>query len=368
MSPGSVERSRRSSHPVGQLFLALGLLAVVIGAIVVGFLALYKEFWGPGAFAERYVETIAAGDASGALAIPGVTPEFAELEEIDRGYASEALLRSAALVSEIDDVRVVDDVATVTGDREVHVVTLEFTLDGESDQMVFRVERDEGDGLVPAWRFETSPLAVIDLTVRGSWRFSVNDFEIDKRQISPAGVDAEPLDTISLLTFSPGVYDVSVDTAATSAPAEEVRATGLLEKIPLDIQTVPTRELTNVVQSSVENFLDETCTTQSVLQPGDCPFGYDASWGIAQPDIEWSIATYPRTALVPDGDDWRVSSTSGVAHISLSVLCYSNGAVIPVDEDVHFTMIAEVDVRDDGGVHITIDRDGEQPPTANHCA
>src|SRR5699024_5264431 len=121
----------------------------------------------------------------------------------------------------------------------------------------------------------------------------------------------------------------------TSAPAEEVRATGLLEKIPLDIQTVPTRELTNVVQSSVENFLDETCTTQSVLQPGDCPFGYDASWGIAQPDIEWSIATYPRTALVPDGDDWRVSSTSGVAHISFSVLCYSNGAVIPVDEDVH---------------------------------
>lgn len=368
MAPGSVERAHRSSRPVGQLLLAFGLLAAVVAAVVVGFLALYKEFWSPGAFAERYVETIAAGDASDALAIPGVRPEFAELEGIGRGYASEALLRSATLTSDITDIEAVREESAFEDGHEVTAVTVRFTLDGKADEMVFRVARAEESGLVPSWRFETTPLSVIDLTVRGSWRFSVNGFEIDKRQIAPAGLEAEPLDAVSLLTFSPGSYDVAVDTAATTAPAQSVRSVGLLETIPLDIQTRPTNDLTAVVQTSVEDFLNETCTTQAVLQPSDCPFGYDASWAIAQPDIEWSIADYPRTALVPDGDDWRVSATSGVAHISLSVQCYSNGAIIPIDEDVHFTMVAAVDVRDDGGVHITIDRDGEQPPTPNHCA
>lgn len=366
MSPGSVDRARagRTGNPTLKLVLAIGFLVLIVGAIVIGFLALYREFWSPSAFAERYVEKVAAADASGALAMPGVAPNFADLQEKGRGSASESLLRSAALRADISDVHAIDE-RTEDGDT---IVTVGYTIDGAQEQMEFQVGRDdEPTGLVPQWQFEVSPLSIIDLTVRGSWRFTVNDMEFDKRQLSPAGLDADPLDPVSLLTFSPGAYDVSVDTAATQSPPQVVRSPGMLEIVPLDIQTTPTDELTEVVQSSVDGFLDDTCTTQSVLQPADCPFGFDVSWGIAQPDIVWSIAEYPRTALVPDGNDWTVSATTGTAHIALTVQCYT-GVTIEVDQDVYFTMVADVDVREDGGVHITIDREGDQPPTPNLCA
>ena len=206
------------------------------------------------------------------------------------------------------------------------------------------------------------PLSVIDLTVRGSWRFSVNDFEIDKRQISPEGIEADPLAPVSLLTFAPGDYDIAVDTAATMADPTSVRAAGSLDTIEVDIQTEPTPELNEVVQDNIEKFLEEKCTTQAVLQPQGCPFGAPpdiSASGIAQPDIAWEIVDQPSTALVPDGDDWEVSATSGMARLSLTVRDYYSGALVPVEREVYFTMVADVDGRDDGAVHITIDRAGD---------
>ncbi|WP_162621920.1 hypothetical protein [Microbacterium suaedae] len=355
-------RTRGSSHLALQLVAALCLFALLLGAIVIGFLSLHREFWSASAFAERYVERIADADAPGALAMPGVAPEFAELEDIERGYASETLLRSATLTSEITDIDAIDERTITDGEDEFTEVTVEFTLDGREDQMVFRVEQADSTGLVPEWRFAESPLSIVDLTVRGSWRFTVNDFEIDKRQISPAGIEAEPLDPVSLLTFSPGSYDIAVDTAATTAPPRTVRSTGLLETIPIDIQTQPTDQLSDVVQTKVEEYLVSTCTTQAVLQPSGCPFGAPAevsASGIAQSDITWEIAEPPRTALVPAEDDWEVSATSGMARLSLTVRDYITGAFVPVERDVYFTMVADVDVRDDGTVHITIDRAGD---------
>lgn len=364
MPPGSdaPAPARGSSHPALQLIVVICLFALLLGAIVVGFLSLHREFWSASAFAERYVEKIAEADASGALAMPGVTPEYAELEEIGRGYASESLLRSATLTSEITEIAAVGERTVEGDDGEITEVTVAFALDGRDEEMVFRVERTGTTGVVPEWRFSESPLSVIDLTVRGSWRFAVNGFEIDKRQISPAGLEAKPLDAVSLLTFSPGTYDIDVDTAATIAPPHSVRSTGLLDVVPIDIQTQPTDELSDVVQTKVEEYLVSQCTTQAVLQPSGCPFGAPpevSASGIAQSDITWEIAEPPRTALVPAGDDWEVSATSGMARLSLTVRDYYSGTLVPVEREVYFTMVADVDVRDDGAVHITIDRAGD---------
>ncbi len=365
MAPGpdAPARSRRATGPAAQLAIGFGILVLVAAAIVVGFLTLYKQFWGPGAFAERYVEKIAAADASGALAMPGVAPEYADLEQLGRGYASDTLLRAATLTSEITGIDAVSEQTTHEDGREITEVTVQYTMDGGTDRMVFRLERTGTSGLVPEWGFETSPLSVIDLTVRGSWRFSVNGYEIDKRQVSPAGVEADPLEPVSLLAFSPGNYAVSVDTAATAAPSRSVRAKSLLGIVPVDIQTRPTTELNEVVQEKIEDYLVDTCTTQTVLQPSGCPFGAPAevsAQGFAQSDIVWEMVDMPRTALVPDGDDWEVSATSGMAKLSVTIQDYYTGALVPVEREVFFTMVADVDVRDDNSVEITIDSAGDE--------
>lgn len=337
----------------------MAALVVLTGALIAAaFASLYREYWGPSAFAERYVEEVADADASAALAIPGVVPEYPDLEAAGRPLASEALLRSATLASEIDDVRAVGERTIIEDDREIVEVTVAYTLDGIPDETTYRVEQTGRSGLVPAWTFETSPLAIIDLTVRGAWQFAVEGFEIDKRQISPALLEADPLEPVSMLAFSPGVYDISVDTPAAVADPESVTAHGSLETVELDIQTRPSDELNELVQTKVEEFLD-ACAAQQVLQPDACPFGQAIEWGIAHPPAEWSIATYPQTALAPDGAHWRVTPTIGTAHLQIAVTDYFTGTLEQIDQDVPFTMVATVRVFDQGDVHIEIDSYGE---------
>lgn len=354
MTPGSESRAPARGPAIRWIVTAV-FCAAIIAAIVFGSAWLYRTFWGAGAFVERYISRIAVGDAAGALAMPGVTPEYSDLDRIGRGQASEALLRSATLTSSIDDVHVVSE---TKGDDGTVTVVIGYALDGSAQQMSFRVASDGFDGLVPSWRFETTPLSVIDLTVRGSWRFSVNGFEMDKRQLSPAGTEADPLEPVSMLTFAPGNYDVAVDTAAVTADPARVTAAGPLDVVPVDVQTVPTDQLIDVVQKSVDDFLNGTCTTQTVLQPTGCPFGAPSDvsgLGIAQDDVTWTIVDYPKTRLVPDGDDWQVAPANGMARLTVTVNDYFTGALVEVDRDVYFTMVADVDVREDGDVHITID-------------
>jgi hypothetical protein len=44
-----------------------------------------------------------------------------------------------------------------------------------------------------------------------------------------------------------------------------------------------------------------------------------------------------------------------MARLTVTVYDYFTGALVAVDRDVYFTMVADVDVREDGDVHITID-------------
>lgn len=354
MTPGSATRATARGSAI-RWIATVAFCVVSAGIIVFGAMWLYRTFWSAGAFVERYVTHIAQGDAAGALAMPGVAPEFSDLDSVHRGHASEALLRSSTLTTAISDIRILKE---TTEDDGTVSVDAAYTIDGFTEQMTFRVDRDGFEGLVPSWSFEAPPLAVVDLTVRGSWRFSVNGFEIDKRQISPAGIEADPLDAVSLLTFTPGHYDVAVDTAATSAEPLQITAAGPLGIVPLDVQTVPTDQLVDVVQNSVDEFLNNTCTTQTVLQPSGCPFGAPSdvsSQGIAQDDVTWSIVDYPLTRLVPNGDGWQVAPANGMARLTVTVNDYFTGALVEVDRDVYFTMVADVDVREDGDVHITID-------------
>jgi len=212
---------------------------------------------------------LATGRAADALAVPGVAVNSTDLA--DAGLpesASDALLRRDAL-SALTDVRTLGE-RPVDGGIEV---TIGFRAGGNDGSSTFTVEEDGWTGILPSWRFAESPLAVIDVTVRGSMAFDVNGFRLDKRQVSPLGVDAPPLDPVALLVFSPGLYRVAVDTAIAETPGADVLADAPLARVPLDLQAEPTEEFVAVVQDRVDSFLDD-CATQQVLQPTACPFGF----------------------------------------------------------------------------------------------
>ncbi len=353
--PSAPPQDPRAASPRrrrGSLALDLTLLGVVgvllAGAVAAGSQVLYREFYSPSAFVERYLGMLAEGRAADALSVAGVAVDSAELEAAGLPIgASDALLRTAALAP-LTDVEVVSE---VTG-GDTTKVTVAYTAGRYPGTTTFTVERDGQIGLAPTWRFARSPLAVVDLTVLGSMSFEVNGFEVDKRQVSAAGVDADPVAPVPLLVFSPGVYSVAVDTPISATGGVAVLSDSPLHATDVSIQAAPTQEFTDIVQQRVEEFLT-TCATQKVLLPTACPFGFPVEDRIVSAP-EWSIARQPTVALEPEGANWKIPATEAVAHIEVDIRSLFDGSVRRVSEDVPFLMTGTITVQPDGTASIVV--------------
>jgi hypothetical protein len=338
-------RPRRLARDLTILGLVGALLLAALGA---GAAATYRELYSPRAFVLHYLELLEDRRAAEALAVPGVAVDSAELEAAGLpATASEALLRSDALQG-IGDTRVVEEVT----DGDVTRVTVAYRAAAYDGRTTFVVRQDGWIGVAPRWRFDVSPLAVVDLTVRGSMRFSVNGFEVDKRQVSVDGVDADPSAAVPLLVFSPGLYSVAVDTAISATPGVAILADAPLTGVPVDVQAEPTEEFVSVVQQRVEDFLT-SCAEQEVLQPTGCPFGFTVRNRIDDAPT-WSIVQQPTVSVVPDGAGWRIPSAKAVARIEVDVRSIFDGSVRTVEEDVPFTVDGEISVQPDGSASITV--------------
>ncbi|WEK61262.1 MAG: hypothetical protein P0Y60_00450 [Candidatus Microbacterium colombiense] len=342
-----------------RLGVDLALLTVVglllIAAIGAGGATLYQQFYSPSAFVGRYLDLLSSGRAADALRVPGVAIDRATLAQAGiASTASEAMLRHAALAP-LTDVTIESETQVDEGTE----VTVAYHAGGHAGTTTFLVAQDGWVGVAPNWRFTTSPLAVVDLTVRGSDRFAVNGFEVDRRQISADGTDAEALDPLALLVFTPGLYSVTVDTQISEASGIGVLADKPLAITPLDVQTEPTEKFLDVVQERVEEFLTQ-CTTQEVLQPTACPFGMQVSDRIASLP-KWSIAQQPSVMVAPDGGDWRIPTADGVAHVEVEIQSLFDGSVAPVSEDIPFQVNGSIVMLADGSVSIRVGSPDDAP-------
>lgn len=347
-----MDRPQPTSPRRRRLWVDLTTLAVIgvllLGAIAAGGAALYKEYYGPGAFVTRYLDLLATGRAADALRVPGVAIDRETLEDAGiEATASEALLRQAALAP-LTEIDVVEEV-TVDG---VTSVTVSYVAGSHPGKSTFEVTQDGWAGVTPDWRFAHTPLAAISLRVLGSDQFAVNGFEIDRRQVSSAGVEAEALDPLPMLVFTPGVYSVTVDTAISRSPGVGVLADSPLTQTPVDLQTEPTEEFLAVVQTRVEEFLTE-CTTQQVLQPTACPFGLEVQNRIANLPT-WTIAQQPKVTVEPDGAQWMIPASEAVAHIEVDIRSLFDGSIEHVSEDVPFRVSGTISILPDGSASIRV--------------
>ena len=353
-APSSSEPAGRAAPPRRRrLGLDLTLLVIVgvllIAAVGAGAAAMYREFYSPSAFVERYLGMLAQGRAADALAVSGVAVDSAELEAAGLpATASDALLRRAALAT-LTDVRVLSEETTDSG---TVLVTAAYQAGAFPGTTTFEVQRDGWVGVAPTWTFVKSPLALVNVSVKGSMTFDVNGFALDKRQVSPEGVDADPLAPVSLLVFSPGIYSVSVDTAISSTRGVAVLSDSPMANVPVDLQAFATPEFVGIVQQRVEEFLTE-CATQEVLQPTACPFGFVVQDRIVSPPT-WSITSQPTISVVPDGAGWHIPSAQAVAHIEVGIRSLFDGSVRDVAEDVPFFVTGSIMILPDGSASITV--------------
>ena len=322
---------------------------LLLAALGAGAAALYREFYSPTAFVERYLGLLAQGRAADALAITGVSVDSAELEAAGLpATASDALLRPAALAT-LTDIEIVSEETTDAGTT---LVTASYNAGAFPGTTTFEVQRDGWLGVAPTWAFVKSPLALVNVAVKGSMTFDVNGFSLDKRQVSPEGVDADPLEPVALLVFSPGIYSVSVDTPISATRGVAVLSDSPMANVPVELQAFATPQFVETVQQRVEEFLT-SCATQEVLQPTACPFGFFVQDRIVSPPA-WSITSQPTVSVVPDGAGWRIPAAQAVAHIEVGIRSLFDGSVRDVAEDVPFIVTGSIAVLPDGTASITV--------------
>lgn len=342
----STERAPRS--PALALW-SIGIgIAIVLVATGVGYRMLYQAQYSPAAFVERYLELLSTGRAADAMLVPGVAIDSADLADADiEAHASEALLRTAALTT-LTDIELTEH----AGADGITEVTARYLAGGQPGTTTFEIESTGWSGLAPAWRFAHTPLAVINLTVQGSMSFRVNGFEMDKRQVSPQGAEADPDAAVPLLVFTPGLYAVSVETPAATASGLAVLADAPLTQVPVAMEAKPTPGFLSIIQQRVDEFL-AGCTSQVVLQPTGCPFGLKVQNRIASEPV-WTIAEAPKVDVRPLGAQWVIPSVQGVAHIEVEMLSLFDGSTRQRSEDIPFVINGIVTLLPNGTASIVI--------------
>ncbi|MGK9148004.1 hypothetical protein KXS11_10295 [Plantibacter flavus] len=344
---------RRPGAPRGALLRAvalwLGIAVLLAGAITAAWSSVARDVYGAGSFVQQYLVALEEHDAAAALALPGVALSATELTAAGLpSGSSDALLRSEAL-GDLDDVTLISDVATADG---THDVTFSYTLAGQPHRTVFSVVSGERTfGFFPSWRFATSPLSVVQLTVQHTTGFRANGFELDTRRVLE-GADEAFTTTLPLLTFTPGSVDFDLDTTYLAASVQTATTTDVASVVDVGVVAQATAAFVSEVQTQINGYLDG-CATQQVLQPTGCPFGIVIRDRVDDVPV-WSIAAYPVVAVQPGETSWQMPAAAGAAHLLVEVKSLFDGTLSTLDEDVPFTLSAFVTIRDDGSLYIDL--------------
>jgi hypothetical protein len=310
------------------------VFAIFAVGATVAVVVLNAGVFGAAGFVRVYLDAIARGDATSALAMAGVeVPDDAD----------PALLADDVL-SGLSDIRQVADVAT--GDR--HEVTVEWRgADGEG-RTTFVVERTGTRfGLFPEWRFAETPIAVLDLAVLHDPRFTVNGVT------ARSATDSNEAGRYAVL--APGSYLLEHDTEFLAAEPVAVIVDQAVDPVEATLDVRADERFAEQVSTEVDDHLDE-CATQEVLFPSGCPFGQTIVNRVVSTP-RWSIVEYPEIRVEPGPEfgTWLIPAAAAQAHLVVDVQSLFDGSVSTFDEDVPFDVGYTATIRSETELLIVAD-------------
>jgi len=342
---GGRRRSSRRRAILAVVVIAALLCAALLAAIG----SLNRDLYSASGFVRQYLDAIARRDTTSALQLPGVelTNQALEAAKLPRDLPT-TLLRPDVL-SELTDIHLIRETEDGAG---THTVLYGFRLDGKPESMMFSVAHTGTfAGVFNSWRFASSPLAVLQITVLHEASFTVNGLTLDTRAHAAADTPATFSNQASYLAFAPTSYSIAHTSTLLSASVQRVPVTKSTA-VAVSVDAEPNEAFISQVQTELNGFLDD-CTTQQVLQPSNCPFGIEINDRIKN-DPVWSIADYPVVALTAGATTFEMADTTGQAHIVVEVQSLFDGDVETRDEDVPFAVALSVTVKPDGSLAIQL--------------
>lgn len=404
----TAETRRRAASAVPQHGL---LRAIITWAIIAAFLAaaaissvgaVNQNVYGAGNFVREYLAALAAHDAGAALSLPGVDVTGASsgarrqptvsqsptasapptASALPTG-ASRVLLRNS-MTSDIRNIEVVGEAETPSGTT---AVTVDYVLDEQQQRSTFELEQTAPRyGIFRSWRFASSPLAAVSLTVLHESVFHVSVYDVSVHNaddssdgaaddsVSGANVSntkaarakglqldirsSEPdqpdpfVSRADYLVFTPGAYTFSHTSRLLKAKPVTATVTEPLAMTDVEVNTQANAEFIKSVQTELNSYLDD-CASQEVLLPSGCPFGQFIENRLRGLPT-WSIAKYPKVTLTATETAWDMPETKGTARLRGEVLSLFDGSISDLDEKVPFSVALTASIRSDGSLDIRV--------------
>ncbi len=269
------------------IWSGIGVLLLLAFAAAIG--SLQRDVYSPSGFVSGYLGALARHDAHAALAMPGVDASDGALVAAGLPKApSRELLRSDVL-ADVSGIRIVHDDALSDG---VHQVAFDAVVDGTPVSSTFRVKQTGAVlGLLPTWRFSTTPLAVAAVTVEHAETFTVSGLTLDTRAADPTQAAQAFTTKADYVVFAPGVYHLGHTSPYLHAATAPLVARKPGGSASVSVVAEPTSDFVSQVEKQLDGFLDG-CAKQPVLQPSGCPFGVEIDDRVVGTPA-WSMVRYP---------------------------------------------------------------------------
>lgn len=344
-SPGTLIRA-------GALWAGIAVLLIL--ALVASIGALNREVFSASGFINQYLAALSRSDSVAALSFPGVQPKATALAAAGLPTTLPDVLLRDSVMRAPHDAHIVSE---EDGKDGVHVVTVEYTLDGAPATTTFKVERTGTQfGVFDEWRFASSPLAVLSVNVLHDAEFSINGLTLDTRAHHDAAAESTFNNSASYLAFAPSSYELSRDSRLLTAAPVTVPLTAPVSAggaVAATVDAQPTPEFVNDVQNNIDDWIDENCLTQTVLQPTGCPFGVTIDDRVLG-EPTWSIVEYPVVTLTATDTNFEMPQTPAVAHVSVEVQSLFDGDISQLEQDEPFTMGLTVTISPSGTLNIQL--------------
>lgn len=294
------------------------LLLAFVGTVTTLNVSLYSAT----GFVSSYLNALARHDVDAALQMRGVSVT---------GTSSRALLAPTAL-AELSSVHLLGDVDAGAG---IHNVTYGYRIGGVQGSSTFAVQHTGSRfGVFSAWRFNRSPISVIQVTPLNSTDFTANGIDLVS-----AGGSGQP---VSLAVLTPARITLSHKSLYFSAITSNTLVQRSGAVVPATVNVQANDLFVAEVQKELNANLD-SCVTQRVLLPTGCPMGTPIADRL-QDAPTWSMVKYPLISIEPGASvgQWIVPATTGVAHLNVKVKAIFDGTLSTFDKDVPFTVRYEI--------------------------
>lgn len=300
---------------------------------------------------EDYVEALRAGDGETAMALShGYLAEDAP-EDISTVLLNGEGLAAASKVLEAAEIDGVDaEVPESYQDPAVtqQVVEIEYQ-DPEDKTRTTPIVVDKGAPswlVFNTWDIHPMPLQQVELAPARMPENSKADEPVAHIHGQPTPLLGEQDEPATVAAFAPSMVELEyhgtyLESAETQYHAvTDVLAAGATTELGFDVSLTPAVD--EAINQEVQEQL-QRCTTQTVLKPTGCPFGYETTNRVVPESVSWSIDV-PEVQYSWNDSEPVIDQIVATAELSAQEVDIGSGQQSATDYEEVFEMSADLEL------------------------